>query len=282
MREVKRPLVRYHGSKWTIAPWIISYIPKHEVYVEPYGGGASVLLRKPRAFGEVYNDLDFDIVNLFRVARDNGEELKRLLELTPYSREEYLQAYKPTGDPIEQARRTVIRGFMGRASTGATGEISDTGSLATGFRTKTTGCGKTPAKVWDSYPEALRAITMRLKGVVIENRDALEVIGQHDSEQTFFYIDPPYLFSVRDAGTDYRYELSDQEHIALAEKLNRVKGSVIVSGYRSDLYNELYKGWAVREKMAYSGGNKANPRTEVLWMKGANATAELFGGDYQF
>jgi DNA adenine methylase len=281
MPEVKRPLVRYHGSKWTIAPWIISYIPKHRVYVEPYGGGAAILLRKSRVHEEVYNDLDGDIVNLFKVARDNGEELKRLIELTLFSREEYLQAYKPADDPVEQARRTVIRAFMGRASTGATGEISDTGSIATGFRAKTTGCGKTSAKVWDSYPDSLQAVIKRLKGVVIENKDALEVIDQHDSVQTLFYVDPPYLFSTRDAGTDYRYEMTDQEHIALAEKLKQVKGSVIVSRYRSDLYNELYKGWTVREKLTYSDGDKTVPRTEVLWMKGIDTSMELLGGDYQ-
>jgi DNA adenine methylase len=230
---------------------------------------------------EIYNDLDGDIVNLFRVVRDNGEELKKIIELTPFSREEYLQAYKPTDSPIEKARRTVIRAFMGRSSTGATGKISDTGSIATGFRGKSTGCGKTSAKVWDSYPESLKAVIERLKGVVIENKDAFEIIDQHDSAQTFFYVDPPYLFSTRDAGTDYRYELTDQEHIALAEKLNHIEGSVIVSGYQSELYDELYKGWTARKKMAYSDGDKANPRTEVLWMKGANTDMELFDGDYQ-
>jgi DNA adenine methylase len=281
MPEVKRPLVRYHGSKWSIAPWIISFFPKHRVYVEPYGGGAAILLRKSRAHEEVYNDLDSDIVNLFRVTRDHGEELKRLIELTPFSREEYLEAYRPTNDPIEQARRTIMRGYMGRASTGATGKISDTGSIVTGFRAKTTGYGKTSAKVWDSYPESLQAIIKRLKGIVIENKNALEVIGQHDSAQTLFYADPPYLFSTRDAGTDYRYEMTDEEHRVLAEKLNQVKGLVIVSGYRSDLYNELYKGWTVREKMTYSDGDKSKPRTEVLWMRGIDTGMELFGGEYQ-
>jgi DNA adenine methylase len=277
MTDVRRPLLRYHGSKWSIAPWIISYIPKHRVYVEPYGGGANILLRKSRAHEEVYNDLDSDIVNLFRVARDHGEELKRLIELTPFSREKYLQAYKPTDDPIEQARRTIIRGYMGRASSGTTGEISDSGSIATGFRAKTSGCGKTSAKVWDSYFEALQTIIRRLKGVVIENKDALEVIDQHDSNDTLFYVDPPYLLSTRNTGgTDYRYEMTDQEHIALAEKLNQVKGSVIVSGYHSDLYIDLYKGWTVREKMTYSDGDKTKLRTEVLWMKGVEM--DLFSG----
>jgi DNA adenine methylase len=264
MREPIRPIIRYHGSKWSIAPWVISYIPKHKVYVEPYGGGASLLLRKSRAHEEVYNDLDSDIVNLFRVVRDNGEELKRLLALTPFSRQEYLEAYKPTDDPIERARRTLIRGYMGRASTGATGKISDTGRIVTGFRAKTVNSGKTAAKLWNSYPELLQAIIERLKGVVIENKDALEVIKQHDSPQTLFYIDPPYVLATRDEGTDYRYEMTDQDHITLSERLNKVTGSVIVSGYHSELYNELYKGWLVREKMSYSDGDKSKPRTEVL------------------
>jgi DNA adenine methylase len=276
---ITRPLVRYHGSKWAIAPWIISFIPQHLTYVEPYGGGAAILLRKNRSHEEIYNDLDSDIVNLFKVTRDNGEELKRRLEYTPYSKEEYIQAYKPTTDPIEQARRTVIRAFMGRANTGATGNNFDTEKTITGFRGRTPYCGKTSAKVWASYSESFNALIERLKGVVIENRNALEIIDLYDTERTLFYIDPPYLFSTRDAGTDYRYEMTDQEHIELAKRLNTLKGLVIVSGYHSDLYNDLYKDWIVREKKTYSDGDKKIPRTEVLWIKGFNIENELFGGE---
>jgi DNA adenine methylase len=272
-------MLRYHGGKWLVAPWIISFIPQHLTYVEPYGGGAAVLLRKGRSHEEVYNDLDSDTVNLFRVARDNGEELKRLLEYTPFSREEYLLAYRPTNDPVEKARRTVIRAFMSRSPTGTTGKINNEGKIATGFRSKDQNCGKTPAKVWASYAESFNGLIERLRGVVIENREALEVVDQHDSIDTFFYIDPPYLLSVRDAGTDYRYELTDEQHIKLAKKLNGVKGSVIVSGYHSKLYDDLYHGWAVREKLTYSDGDKTKPRTEVLWMKGIDYG--LFGGEYQ-
>jgi DNA adenine methylase len=103
---IKRPLLRYHGGKWRIAPWIISFFPSHRVYVELFGGGGSVLLRKGRSHEEVYNDLDSDIVNLFRVTRGNGEELRRKLALTPFSREEYVLSYRPTNDPVEKARRT--------------------------------------------------------------------------------------------------------------------------------------------------------------------------------
>jgi DNA adenine methylase len=276
---ITRPLVRYHGSKWKIASWVISFIPKHQRYVEPYGGGAAVLLLKSRSHEEVYNDLDSDIVNLFRVTRDNGEELKRRIASTPFSREEYLQAYKPTDDPIEQARRTVIRAFMGRANTGATGKITDDGPIATGFRASSHGCGKTAAKVWASYPDAFNALIERLKGVVIENRDALEVIYQHDSDSTFFYVDPPYIPSVRDAGKDYRYEMSLGEHVKLAAVLSEVKGAVMVSGYHSDLYSQLYNGWTVRKKKTYSDGDKEKPRTEVIWMKGFNIENELFEGE---
>jgi DNA adenine methylase len=278
-KMIKRPLVRYHGSKWSIAPWIISFISKHRTYVEPYGGGAAVLLRKPRSHEEIYNEIDGDIVNLFKVARDYGPKLKDLLELTPFSKEEYLQAYKPAEGQIERARRTVIRAFMGRANTGATGNISNEGTVATGFRASTPNCGKTAAKVWTSYPDALDALIERLKGVVIENKNALDVIDHHDSEETLFYVDPPYLFSTRDAGNDYRYEMTDQEHIELAKKLHEVKGMIIISGYHSELYDELYKDWTMRQKITYSDGDKSKKRTEVLWMKGINIENDLFGED---
>jgi DNA adenine methylase len=277
MAEVKRPLVRYHGSKWTIAPWIISFIPKHRVYVEPYGGGASVLLRKARSHEEIYNDLDSDIVNLFKVTRDSGEKLSELLKLTPFSREEYEQSYLPTDDPVERARRTVIRAYMGRASTGATGDLSENGKTATGFRSNSSKAGKTAAQVWGNYESALQGVIERLQGVVIENRNALEVIKQQDSKDTFFYVDPPYLPSVRDAGKDYRHEMSEKDHAELAAVLNEVEGAVIVSGYHSDLYDDLYSGWTRREKGTFADG--ALPRIEVLWMRGFPIETELFGDD---
>ncbi len=116
MNALTRPLVRYHGGKWRLAPWIVGFIPAHRVYVEPYGGGGSVLLRKPRSYGEIYNDLDGEIVNLFRVVRDRGEALVRVLELTPFAREEFLDGWHVSDDPVEQARRTLIRAYMGFGS----------------------------------------------------------------------------------------------------------------------------------------------------------------------
>jgi DNA adenine methylase len=264
MSEVTRPLLRYHGGKYQIAPWIISFFPPHRVYVELFGGGGSVLLRKGRAHEEIYNDLDSDIVNLFRVARDNGAELKRRLSLTPFARDEFNLAFYYTADPLESARRAVVRAFMGRATSAATGVLR--GKPSTGFRANTDKCGKPASRVWASYADALDAVIGRLRGVVIENRNALEVIDQHDSPQTLFYADPPYLLSTRDAGTDYRYEMTEADHAALAAKLNAAQGMAVVSGYDSGLYAELYKGWRREERKDKTDAQ--TDRIEVLWMRG--------------
>ena len=267
---VERPIVRYHGGKWMLAPWIVSFFPTHRVYVEPFGGGGSVLLRKPRSYAEVYNDLDGEIVNLFRVARDRGEELRRALELTPYAREEFVLSYTPSEEPVEQARRTVIRAFMGFGS--------NSHNRATGFRSNSNRSGTTPAQDWRHYPDQFGAIIERLRGVVIENRDALDVIRTHDSPAALHYVDPPYLPETRDAGTDYRHEMTVEDHIRLGEALRSLKGAVVVSGYPSALYNDIFRGWVRVERGAFADG--AAQRTEVLWMKGVDLG--LFSEDSLF
>jgi len=153
-----RPLVRYHGGKWKLAPWIISHLPRHRVYVESFGGGASVLLRKPRSYAEIYNDLDGEIVNLFRMARDHGAELVRVCELTPFARDEFAHAYDSSADPLEQARRTLIRAFMGFSSAAASA------AQRTGFRANSNRSGTTPAQDWKNYPAHLHSVIDRLRG----------------------------------------------------------------------------------------------------------------------
>ena len=125
--KAKRPMLRYHGGKWRLAPWIISVFPEHRIYVEPYGGGASVLLRKARSYAEVYNDLDGEVVNVFRVVRDHGPCLKEKLYYTPFSRDEFKRSYEETDDPIERARRTIARSFMGFGSNAVTAKNGMTG-----------------------------------------------------------------------------------------------------------------------------------------------------------
>ena len=260
----KRPILRYHGGKWRLAPWIISHFAPHRVYVEPFAGAASVLLQKPRSYSEIYNDLDGQIVNLFRVLRNPAwaRELIRLVKLTPYARAEFDNSYILADDPIEQARRTLFRSMAGFSSVGATGKWK------TGFRGNVTRTGTTPAHDWQSFPSAIEAIVDRLQGVVIENEDAGAVIARYDGPETLFYVDPPYPFDtrfIRWAGEAYAHEMSDDDHRALAAGLKACQGQVVISGYACPLYDdELFSDWYRVEKQARADG--AKERTEVLWL----------------
>lgn len=263
----KRPIIRYHGGKWRLAPWIISHFPDHRVYTETYGGAASVLLRKPRSYAEIYNDLDGEVVNLFKVTRDCGGELLDKLYHTPFARQEFVSSYEPSDDPIEQARRTVIRAFMGFGSSAVTRCRHRTkrfNSPNTGFRANSNRSGTTPAHDWKNYADCFDLLIERLRGVIVENRPALEIMATHDSDTTLHYVDPPYVSDTRDKGADYAHEMNDADHIELANFLRGVKGMVVLSGYKSVLYDELYGDWHRIDCQAMADG--ASPRTESLWI----------------
>lgn len=289
--NINRPILRYHGGKWMLGPWIISHFPDHTVYVEPYGGAASVLLQKKRVYAEVYNELDADIVNLFRVMRDQGKELKELLYYTPFSREEFELSYCYSENDLEQARRTVVRAFMGFGSGAATKTTYGKSSVgfrtkgnysgdygfkpSTGFRAKNSRSGSPPSMDWKNYPDALDAIIERLRGVVIESKDALEVIEQHDSENTLYYLDPPYVKDTRYQGQktkEYHHEMTDDQHIELCEFIKTVKGYVILSGYDNEIYNDMLPEWKKISRSALADG--AKKRTEILWLNPAAMTAQ--------
>ena len=157
-----RPVLRYHGGKWRLAPWILSFFPLHRIYVEPFGGAASVLLRKPRSFAEVYNDLDAEVVHVFRVLRDPAMAavLREQLELTPWSRREFYDAYQPTEDPVERARRTIIRSFMSHGTTSRRRN-------RTGFRAKAYRQNQTGSQDWVNYPPMVEFFVERLRGVTM-------------------------------------------------------------------------------------------------------------------
>ena len=269
---VTRPALRYHGGKFQLANWIAGHFPPHRTYVEPFGGAASVLLRKPRSYSEVYNDLDGEVVNLFRVLRNTTQarELVRLVTLTPYARSEFELSYLADGDPVEQARRTLFRSFAGFGAAGTSGN-------STGFRNNTTRAGTTPATDWRNYPAAMAAIIDRMRGVVIEMTQALECIKKFDGAQTLHYVDPPYPLSTRgpQRASGYRHELTDDQHAELAELLHQVAGAVVVSGYACPLYDELYGDWRHVTRDSHAEG--ARDRTEVLWLSPAvNLQATLF------
>jgi len=264
--EIRRPSLRYHGGKWLLAEWIISHFPKHRCYVEPFGGAASVLLQKERSYAEVYNDLDNELVNLFRVVRNDGGRLKELLHLTPFSRTEFMQSYEPSEDHVEQARRTVVRSFLGFGS--------NSHNQSTGFRANSNRSGTTPARDWKNFPDALPWMIERFRGVVIENRDAVKVMQAHDTPETLHYVDPPYVPETRDKGGDYRHEMTTDDHRVLAQALNELQGAVVLSGYPCALYEELFSGWRRVERKALADG--ARERVEVLWMRNVPQPRGLF------
>lgn len=260
-----RPVLRWHGGKWLLAPWIISMMPPHRVYVEPFGGAGSVLVRKPRCYAEVWNDLDGHVVNLFQVLRsDRADELVKMLRLTPFASAEFKEAYEEAADPVERARRLVVRSFMGFGSNGH--------NRLTGFRSNSNRSGTTPAHDWVNYPDALKAVIARLQGVAILNRDACEVMAGHDSPETLHYVDPPYVFETRsDLSKDYAHELSDTDHENLLDFLNGLTGMVILSGYPCDLYDARLSGWESISRRALADG--ARERTEVVWINPAATRA---------
>ena len=272
MRAPARPVLRWHGGKWRIAPWVISHMPAHDVYVEPYGGAGSVLMRKPRSRGEIYNDLDGDVVNLFRVLRDpeQAAELERLVRLTPFAREEFVGSYEPTEDPVERARRLIARAFMAYGTTGRRAN-------QTGFRGKVYSRNQTGPGDFVTYPDAMAAMTERLQSVVIESRDALELLEIHDGPASLFYVDPPYLpetrSSWRGAHNDrcYAVEMTVEDHETLLGVLDGLEGMVILSGYPSQLYEDALTGWRRIEREALADGGQK--RIEVLWLNPACARA---------
>lgn len=255
--KITRPALRYFGGKWRIAPWIVSHFPTHVSYVEPFCGAASVLLQKPPSVLETINDKDLEVVNFFSVLRNHTDRLIREIELTPYSRYEYWNAYNHSDDPVESARRYYIRSWFGRG-----GMRKESG----GWRFMVTNSrGGSVVDDWRRIGH-LRLIVERLQMVQIENDDAFTIIERYDTPNTLFYVDPPYLFSTRGKRwkAAYKYELSDADHIHLAEVLNQVKGMVVLSGYQSPLYRELYKGWIYKTKSSRKGD--LTPSTECLWI----------------
>lgn len=264
---VTRPLLRWHGGKWALAPWIIDHFPAHRVYVEPYGGAASVLMRKERSYAEVYNDLDEGVVNLMALLRNGyGENLAAKLAMTPFARAEFEMAYLPSEDVFESARRLIVRSFMGFGSNGHNPNVR------TGFRAASNRSGTTPAHDWANYPDAMMRLAERMRGVVVERRPAADVMRQHDGSETLHYVDPPYLPETRSTKSRksgerynaYQHEMSVDDHRELLALLRELRGMVVLSGYPSALYDDALPEWTRVERRALTDG--ARERTEVLWL----------------
>lgn len=260
-----RQVLKYPGSKAALRSEIVRHFPEHTTYVEAFGGGASVLLYKPQSTVEYYNDLDDLLADFFRILRENGDELQRLIhyiEFTPYARSELAKARKVfkggCGDKVEYMRAMLVCAWMSRMAM-----IHDT----------TTGwlAHKSEAKEvdrWNQLPSRLREAAARLKRVYIENRPATQLMKSLDSQTTLFYLDPPYpnatLNARNKADNYYRLNMSDEDHQELLVVANSLKGKVVISGYRCRLYDRMLKSWH-RVELAHStaAGTK---KTECLWM----------------
>ena len=245
---IKRPAIKFHGSKWKLFTWLSQFIPSHDYYIEPFCGSASFFFRKEQSQVEVLNDRDGLVTNFLRVLRDKPDELMYAIRLTPWSREEQKIAVSSVralrdnnelyGD-VEKARLFYVHMLMQFGS----GIITDGG-----FRTQKAPKGSKRIVDEINDIEHLYVASQRLTQAIIDNRDSLDVIDKYGSPESFIYVDPPYVKSTRYRKSKYFHEMSDEEHIALADSLNSVGAMVMISAYESELYNDIYSGWAIHRK----------------------------------
>ncbi len=263
-RPIIRPPVKWYGGKRYLARWIISHFPKHRVYLEAFGGGGSVLLNKEPAEVETYNDLDYRLTRFFRVLRDHGTAFRLRVQLVPYSQVEFEDAetYAKGATDVDKAVSDFIRWRQSFAGKGQ----------AWGYTLgRTRGGMAGDVHGWWSAIDLLPQIIARLKRVQIICQSAFEAIPRFDHPEGLIYCDPPYVQSTRDphSRSVYRHEMSDEEHRRLAALLRRCKAAVVVSGYPSPLYRDLYRSWrCVSRRVANhaAGGRAKSRKTECLWM----------------
>lgn len=269
MSKVKT-LTPYYGGKFNrVGRFIASILPVHRHYVEPCGGMAGVLMIKEPSFCEVYNDIDHNLVNLFEVVRNEKlfKRLEKLLQLTPYSREEWRRCqrtFRTEMDPVEKARKTYVTLSMGFL--GSLGNKS--------FSYGGTKYESSVARTYFNGLESLPAIHRRIKNIVIENQDCLEVAKKWDAKDTCFYWDNPYLKDTRVTFNDYANEMTDEQHANTLDFVTSCKGRVIMSGYLHPMYENALEpsGFARIEIPTFSNGALSNgrgneaKRTECIWI----------------
>jgi DNA adenine methylase len=253
-----KSLLHYPGSKKRIASWIFGNMPEHHSYLDPFFGGGAVFFAKPPSRIETVNDLDGDVVNFFRVIQnpESCQELQSWLTYTPYSRQVYEDTFTSVPkSPVEQAGYFAVRSMQSH-----------------GFRL-TEKCGwkkdiygreaAYAVRYWNQLPEALAEMAMRLKGVQIENRPAIELIRAFDHENVLIYLDPPYVWSTR-GRKQYRHEMTDQDHEELLETVFHSRAKIMLSGYDCELYERFLKDWYKLQMPARAQNNLR--RVETLWL----------------
>jgi DNA adenine methylase len=251
-----KSILRYPGSKWNLADKISQLLPEHKTYLEPYFGSGAVLFTKTPSAIETVNDLNDDVVNFFRVIKQDPEALAEKIYLTPYSRKVYDDAWKirPENE-IDKALNFVIRSFM---------SYGFRPTEKSGWKNNVNGRERAYAvKCWNDLPKLIQEVTLRLKQVQIECRPAIELIEKYSRDNVSMYVDPPYVLSTR-RRKQYSVEMEDKDHEELLDALNNSKAKILLSGYDSDLYNKRLKNW---ERIEFSAtAEKGLPRTEILWV----------------
>ena len=266
IRRRNRKMIAFgwYGGKFSHLDWLLPLLPEAHHYCEPFGGSGAVLLNRLPSPVETYNDLDGEVVNFFRVLREQRDELISMIGLTPFSREEYYLAISGQDDeitPLERARRFFIRARQARTGLAQTATL---GRWANCKNTSRAGMSGVVSR-WLGSVESLPEIALRLLRVQIENRPATDVIRLYDDRGTLFYCDPPYPHSSRGDSKAYGYEMSDDEHVELAEILHQVKGKVALSGYQCELLDELYANWNLHLAPAKQSHAIKKMRQEALW-----------------
>jgi DNA adenine methylase len=261
----KRIAFGWYGGKFSHLDWLMPLLPKAHHYCEPFAGSGAILLNREPAPVETYNDIDGDVVNFFRVLRNDLEGLTRLIALTPFSREEFYYAVnepKQKVTDLERARRFFVRARQARTGLAQTATL---GRWANCKNTSRSGMSGVVSR-WLGGIEGLDEIGTRLLRVQIENRPALDVIRLYDSPDTLFYCDPPYVHSTRGDSKAYGYEMNEEQHTDLAAGLHRIKGKAAISGYRCDLMDRLYKGWRRFDADERHCHSIKQLRQESVWM----------------
>jgi len=255
----------WYGGKYNHLKWLLPLLPQAHHYCEPFAGSAAVLLNRDPAPVETYNDIDGEVVNFFRVLRDDKDRLIEAIGLTPFSREEFYLAVTDYGShlsDLERARRFFVRARQVRTGLAQTASL---GRWANCKNTSRAGMSGVVSR-WLGSVEGLPQIAERLLRVQIENRPALEVIKLYDSANTLFYCDPPYPHETRGDNKAYRFEMTDAEHMELSLLVSQVSGKVAISGYRCDLTDALYKDWRCIEAPAKKCHSVKRSRIEALWV----------------
>jgi len=243
--------------------YILERIPPHKVYVEPFGGSATVLFAKPPSEVEVYNDLDSALYNFFKVLRNKPNELYHLVQFTEYSRQVLKEAVDVYHNP--QSYSDVKWAW----SVFVFYNLSWCGRESLFMLHKNTKVIKYVVKKFNKRKDALMEMAQRLRSVIIENRDYSKLLDYWDSEDTFFYLDPPYLPQTRVVKKYYAYEMDESDHIELLQHIKQLKGKVLLSGYDNPLYDEYLNGWhkvvIPKYKRMTAIGSSVKHTYEALW-----------------